>query len=102
MGNLGRFPQGKPAAPYVQLRYPTVINYKVHAGVFHVCLIHRILTWTTGSFMCVHDHSYTCVYTRQLGTPTASQHNIFDPEKLLQMFLVLLTGFEYQVFGSRV
>ena len=28
-----------------------------------------------------------------LGTPTASQHNLFDLEKL-KLFLVLLTGFE--------
>ena len=32
MGNLGRFPQGKPAA--TELHYPTLINYKVHAGSF--------------------------------------------------------------------
>ena len=46
----------------------------------------------TGSLTCVglRDHSYVCVYTRGLGTPTASQYNIFDPEKLSQMFLVLL------------
>ena len=30
----------------------------------------------------VHEHSCACVYTRGLGTPTASQHNIFDSEKL--------------------
>ena len=31
--------------------------------------------------MCVCDHSYACIYTRGLGTPTASQHSIFDSEK---------------------
>ena len=34
---------------------------------------------------CVHDHSYACVYTRGLGTPTVSQHNIFD-SKILTSF----------------
>ena len=28
------------------------------------------------------DHSCACVYTWGLGTPKASQHNIFDSEKL--------------------
>ena len=31
------------------------------------------------------------IYTQGIGTPTASQHNIFDSEKLSQIFLVLLT-----------
>ena len=34
MGNLGYFPQGKPAA--TESCYPTLINYKVHAGSFRV------------------------------------------------------------------
>ena len=38
------------------------------------------------------------VYTRGLGTPTASQHNMFDSEKL-KVFLVLLTGFQPSTFG---
>ena len=39
-----------------------------------------------------------------LGTPTASQHNIFESENFSQIFLVPLTqaGFEPPVFGSRV
>ena len=41
--------------------------------------------------MRVLDHSYACVYTWGLGTPTASQHNIFDSEKLSQICIVLLT-----------
>ena len=36
------------------------------------------------------DYSYVCVYTRGLGTLIASQHNIFDTEKLSSIFLVLL------------
>ena len=72
MGNSGRFPQGQ----LQQSRYPTLINYEVHAGSFRVSVIHQTLTWTTGSLSCVSNHSYASVYTRGLGTPTASQHNI--------------------------
>ena len=63
MRNLGCFPQGKPAA--TESRYPTLINYKVHAGSFRVSIIHQTLTWTTGSVMCVRDH-YAWVYTTVL------------------------------------
>ena len=45
--------------------------------------------------MCVRDTSYACVYTRRLGTPTASQY-FFDLEKLSQILCVLRTGFEPQ------
>ena len=31
---------------------------KVHAGSFRVYVIHRTLTWTTGSLTCVRDRSY--------------------------------------------
>ena len=54
----------------------------VHAGSFCVSIIHRTQTWTTGFLPCARDHSYACMYTQGLGTPTASQHNIFDSEKL--------------------
>ena len=63
---------------------------RVHAGSFRVSVIHRPLIWTTDSLTCVRDHSYACVYIRGLGTPTTSQHKIFDSEKLTQIFLVLL------------
>ena len=46
--------------------------------------------------------AYMLILMRALGTLTASQHNIFDSEKLSQILLVLLMGFEPQVFGSRV
>ena len=36
-----------------------------------------------------------------MGTPTTSQHNIFDSEKLSQFFLVLRTVFEPSTFGSK-
>ena len=76
MGNLGRFPQEKPAATVSC--FPPLINYKVHAGSFRVSVIYQTLIWTTGSLMCVR----ACVYTQGLCTLTASQHNIFDLEKL--------------------
>ena len=41
-----------------------------------VSVIHRTLTWTTGSLTCARDHSSACAYTRGLGTPTTSLHNI--------------------------
>ena len=41
VGNLGRFRQGKPAA--TESRYPTLINYKVHAGPFGVCVMQAAL-----------------------------------------------------------
>ena len=62
--------------------YTQLKQIKVHAGSFCVSIIHGTLTWMTGSLTCVRDHSYACVYTRGLGIPTASQHNIFDSEKL--------------------
>ena len=76
--------------------------FSVHAGSFHVSIIHQTLTWTTGSLSCVHDHSCACLYVRGLGTPTASQHNIFYSGKTHKFFIVLLMGFESQSFGSRV
>ena len=60
--------------------YPPVS--KVQAGSFRVSVIHRTLTWTTGSLTCVRGYSYACVYTRGLGTPSASQHNVFGSEKI--------------------
>ena len=74
---------------------------QVHAGYSCVSIIHRTLTWATGSFTCVHGLSYACVYTQGLGTPTASQHSLFDSEKVKVCF-VPLTGFEPSTFGSTV
>ena len=61
--------------------------FSVHAGSLRVSVIHQTLTWTTGSLSCVRDHSCTCIYTRGLGTLTASQLNMFDLEKLTIFFL---------------
>ena len=52
--------------------YPS--GSKVLAGSFRVSVIHRSQTWTAGSFKCILDRSCACLYTRGLGTPTASQH----------------------------
>ena len=35
---------------------------KVHAGSFPVSVIHRTVTWTTGSLTSMRDHSFACVY----------------------------------------
>ena len=55
----------------------------VHAWSFRDSVFHRTLTWAIGSLSCVLDHSCACVrlYTRGLGTYTASPYNIFDSEK---------------------
>ena len=65
------FPQGNPAA--TESSYPTLINYKVHAGSFCVIIVHWTLTWTTGSLACVRDHSYAYVYTLGLHGHTDSK-----------------------------
>ena len=60
---------------------------QVHAGYFRVSIIHRTLTWTTSSSTCAQGLSYAWIYTRGLGTPTASQHNLFDWKKTQRFFL---------------
>ena len=97
---MGRLTRVRLQQPREQ-RYPVL---QVHAGSFDVSVIHQTVIWTVGSLTCIRDHSCACVYTQGLGTPTASQHNIFDSEKLSQIFLVLLTraGFEPLILGSRV
>ena len=72
-----------PKSQLQQSRYPTLINYNEHAGSFHVSVIHRTLTWTTQDLLRAHVIILVRAYTHgALGTPTASQHNIFDSEKL--------------------
>ena len=67
--------QLQPRGAKRQLSY----YFSVHAGSFHVSVIHRTLTWTTGSLSCVRDHSHVYIkYTQRLGTLTVSQHNIFE------------------------
>ena len=85
-----------------RLVLPNHNTYKVHAGSFRVSVIYGTLTWTAGALTCVRDHHYACIDSRGMDTPTMSQYNIFYLEKLSQIFLVLLRGFEPQVFGSRV
>ena len=43
MGNLGSFPQGQPASD------SRATQPMVHALCFNVSIIHRTMTWTTGS-----------------------------------------------------
>ena len=61
--------------------------FSVHAGSFHVSIIHRTLIWNTGSLTCVHDHSCACIYTRELGTPTVSQFTFLTRGKTHKFFL---------------
>ena len=96
-----------PLFPFTVQKYMYPPVSRVAAGSFRVSVIHRTLTWTAGFLTCVRDYSYACVFTRGLGTPTASQHNVLDLEKLSQFVIVLLTlaGFEppfFWIFGSRI
>ena len=53
------------------------------------------MDYMSRSLTCVRDHSYACMYTQGLGTPRLRcQHNIFDSEKLISVFLVLQMAFE--------
>ena len=70
-----------------QPRYPTLINYKVLAGSFHVSVIHQTLTSTTRSLTCVRDHSYACVCTQGLCILTTSQRNILTRKNFHKVFL---------------
>ena len=87
------------AAATAVLRGPTV-----HAGSFRVSIIHRTLTWTTGSLISLCDNSYARTYTWGLGTLTTSQHNIFHSEKLIKIstcfWLVSLSHISWQCFLS--
>ena len=49
MGNLGHFPQGKPAT--IESRYPTITK-----RMLALSIIHRTLTWTTGSLTGIRDY----------------------------------------------
>ena len=75
-----------------QSRYSTLIKYKVHAGSFRVSRIHRTLTWTTGSLMCLRDHSYACVYTRGGWVHRQRVSTIFLTRKNSHFFLWVRTS----------
>ena len=60
---------------------------------------HMVINVRNRSFLCARIHTGVA---DEHTTPTTSQLNIFDSEKLSQICLVLLTGFEDRVFGSRV
>ena len=95
MANSGHFPKGKLTA--TESRYPILINNKVHAGSFLVSVIHQTLTWTTGSLMCVRDHSYVCVYTQGLSNTDSE-----SAQHTLTIFSCAPFGLELRIFGSRV
>ena len=77
----------KPLSYYVHSPYIS----KVNAGSVRVSVIHRTLTWTTGSLPCLRDHSYACVYKRGFGTPTTSQFNIFDSETFTHLVILKIS-----------
>ena len=79
----GRYLVCKSSPYYFHLLYRSTFFLLSAKCMLGLCdsVIHRTLTWTTGSSACVRDHSCAWVYTRGLGTLTASQHNIFDSEK---------------------
>ena len=80
-GNSGCFPRGKRAA--IVRRYPGIFSYPVSS----VSVIHRTLTWTTGSLTCLCDHWYYVRIYIHTGTGvghTADNESAqdFDSEKL--------------------
>ena len=67
----------------------------MHGGYVCISIIHRTLTWTTGSLTCT--WSFVCMrilYTgvRHTDSESAQTFTVLDSEKL--SFLMLLTGFE--------
>ena len=62
MGNSGRFLQ-ESQLQQSRATQPELIKVNV-GGSFRVSVIHRILTWTTGSLSCVRDYYCVCIYTR--------------------------------------
>ena len=70
-GNSGRLITRVRIQKPQEQRYPVL---QVHAMSCRVNVVHRSLTWTTGSLTCVCDHSDACMYTRGLSTPRTSQH----------------------------
>ena len=93
MGNSGGFHQGKPAScNRVALPNP---NYNWSSCWVFSCfhnppnsdMDYRIFNVRTWSFLCVR-----ILYTRGLGTPTASQHNIFDSKKITIVYCASNAG----------
>ena len=63
---------------------------QVHAGSFRIFVIHRTLTWTKRAYVIILMRVYT--YGGWAHRQLTSQHNIFESEKLSQIFPALLTG----------
>ena len=66
-GKFGPLYLGKKTTQQLQeQRYPVL---QVHAGSFRVSVIHRTLTWTTGSVTsCVRDHSGGWAHRQRVST----------------------------------
>ena len=83
MGKWGCFPPGKASSHRTAL--PFFLSLCVQC--FRVSVIHRTLTWTTGSLTCVRDHCYTCVYTHGgFGHTDSESAQHFDSGKTLTRF----------------
>ena len=98
--SFGKFEPPYLGNDYSSRKSSAIQSYKFMRCLFVFSVIHRTPRWKTGSLTCVRDHSYACVYTPGgwLGTPTVSQHNICDSEKLSQIFI----GTLHRVRGLRV
>ena len=59
----------------------------MHAGSFRVSIIHRSLTWITGSLTCVRDYSYTCITHTEVGhTDNESEHHFWLGKTLTHFY----------------
>ena len=67
---------------HLTLQQPQEQSYpilQVYTGSFCVSVIYQTLTWTTGSWSCLCDHSYVCVHTWGLGNPDSeSAHFLLE------------------------
>ena len=95
-------PFGKLGSPYLgkttaaeEQRYYAVLQ--VYAGSFRVSLVHR-----TQTLYRAHGIILMRAYTHGDWAHRQRVSTSFDSEKPLYIFLVIMTGFEPRVFGSRV
>ena len=80
-------------------RYPVL---QVYAGSFHVSVIHRTLTWTTGSLTGVRAHSYAMHIHTGVGHTDSKPVQHFWLGKTPTNFSCAPDGIEPRVFRSRV
>ena len=73
MGNLGRFPWGKPDVTVGLPNLWYVLFFSSFFFFFSVSIINRTLTWTTGSLMCAQMFMHAVVHGN-VQTPQESLH----------------------------